>query len=218
MQGERYAKLATSLLNNRLAAAQETGALLGKSFGNWISIESQFGNAVGTPHDQTHPVLTFVAAVVLRAQVSGIFYVTFAIQATDSVDVDTMSHSLVTNQSAGPGALTGGVAAGYSGANAIGASGMILNVDAAGGNGLLFDGNPQGLGAAHFIANQTTAAGVQTVCSWGNIVDATGSTSAVKTPFTIGDAVAFGVEVGTAGAATVHYTRLTLSAIELPFA
>lgn len=188
------------------------------ALGNWFTLITEGGATVPTPHDQTtNPTLTFVGTIVLVPQQSGIFLVSFGAQATDSLDTDTMSFALITNQgTTAGGILAGGAAAGKAGTNATGAHGMILNVDAAGGNGITFEGAAQGGGKLQYSANIATAAAVNEAASWSGIIDAVAATSATKTPFTIGKAAAIGVQL-TAGAGTVSFSRFTLSAYEMPF-
>lgn len=112
------------------------------ALGNWISYFSRTGSGSGqqVPANQTNPSTTCIAALTLQATQSGIFYVTcnaeWAVSLAGEVIV---SHLWAADVN--PGALAGGVAAGYSGAGSTGAVVQALGVDAAGGNGITFDGN-----------------------------------------------------------------------------
>lgn len=198
---------------------------LNVSLGNWVTLTAISRQTQNVPNDQSAPAATTVAALVLRVQATGIFLVGCRGTCSSNTEGDTIEHSLNTLQSAGAGVIggTGAAPEGFHGTNASGASGAVLGADAAGGNGLLLDGSAIGSGGtrqhlqdAVVLAGQGTAAAAGTFAfGFSGIVHRPGAGSSTKTPFTTGDAVAFGFVVSAGG--VVAYQALEMFALELPF-
>lgn len=198
------------------------------ALGNWVTFTGVSGDTQTTPHSQSGVVTVAIAAIVLKPQVSGLFYVSLRCAfSTNGVEGDVIDHQFLTTQTAGPGVLSG-TNQGFHGALAIGASGSVQATDAAGGTGLTIDGTPLITSGASLhlqhkqetasLAGQQTSAAASTL-SFGftGIVGLEGVDSNVKTPFVLGLPVTFFVDLNEAGN-TISYQSFEMSAIELPFA
>jgi hypothetical protein len=196
---------------------------------NWGEINAVAGGAL-TPHTQTGPTLTSLAMLSLVAGFTGLFEMFAKVSFSDGTTAGATTLNIVAKQGAGAGAITGGLAAAKfgSGAQSVAASagananGMILNVDAAGGFGLQFEGG--NVTAATAVSSDAvgsltgllTANGVANSSShFLGVADAAPS-SAVKTPFTLGKPVAFSIMVSATAAHVITIASLNLFVRELP--
>jgi hypothetical protein len=199
---------------------------------NWASIVAVSTQAVNVPHTQTSASATCVACISLTAFFTGLFEYSCRASFSDGTTGGVLISTLLTSQGAGAGLVSGGVAAAKFGAGAASialsqgatANGQILNVDAAGGAGLRFEGLAFGGVAQH---TDTTAsltglltpqgAGVDSFSFYG-MADAQGALSLTKTPFTLGKPVAFALIVSATAAHVITYNSLNMFVRELPVA
>lgn len=197
------------------------------ALGNWAQILAVAPTIITA---QTGPPTnTAVLAVALMPQTSGIFFVSARLSWSNNTTAISVTHALVTKQGAAGGAITGGGTAGkfgqYSGgANQLTSTGstftanaQFLNVNAAGGNGLLFEG--AALSAGSVVQHSDVAAtltglltanaiGSSPPFSFAGYIDAGGI--ATKTPFTVRQPACFAVLLTASGASTVTYDSASL--------
>lgn len=210
-----------------LARAQARAAALDAG-GLWQAIQGRNSGAAAqkAPNTQTTPNGTIVAAMSLFPRVSGLFEVSVCVHFSCSVTGQVVTHDLFSKQGATTGVLAGGAATGKSSADegAGASSSMILNVDAAGGGGLTFEGSSaftlvQNDQSAATLTNLLTGQGIGTMeyTSGAMLVDATGPTSETLTPFTIGLPMCLALGVtSVVGANVITYQSITFWARELP--
>lgn len=198
---------------------------------NWGMINAVAGGAL-TPHSQTGPTLTVVAGLSLVAGFTGLFEFSSRISFSDGTTAGAITVNHLAKQGAAAGAVAGGLAAAKFGngaasvaiASGATANGMILNVDGAGGAGLTFEAgavtgaSAAGSDAVGSLTGLLTANGVaQQNTQYTGIVDAAPS-SAVKTPFTLGKPVFFGIGISATAAHVITIGSLSLFVRELPVA
>ncbi len=199
--------------------------------GNWGEINAVIGGAL-TPHTQTSMALTNVAGLSLVAGFTGLFECHVRMAFSDGTTAGSVTSNFVAKQGAGTGAIAGGLAAAKFGGNAASvavasgatANGMILNVDAAGGGGLTFEGASANAAAAVASDQVGTLTGLLTANGTGQqlfafdgVADAAPS-SAVKTPFTLGKPVYFAIVMSSTAAHVVTIGSLNIFVRELPIA
>jgi hypothetical protein len=196
---------------------------------NWAEINAVAGGAL-TPHTQTGPTLTSIAMLSLVAGFTGLFEYFVRVGFSDGTTAGTSVINVVAKQGAATGAVSGGIAAAKFGSGAASvalaggatANGQILNVDAAGGFGLQFEGanvtaaTAVGSDSVGSLTGLLTANGTGTQNSqFVGVADAAPS-SVVKTPFTLGKPVAFSLLVSGTAAHVITIGSLNMFVRELP--
>jgi hypothetical protein len=220
-----------------------TKQLVNFPLSNWALLNGATGGTSLPPHSQTAPLGTCIAAIVLVPFFTGVFEVSYNISFSDNTTAGLLQTFLSTKVGAGAGALAGGnsqVRLGTGAASVAGvstpaatANGMVLNVDAAGGSGITFEGLAVGNGAAG-VQNQmqdqsSSLTGLLTANSQGSnrstgftVVDSTGLSSNVKTPFLIGQStthpVCFSLSQQSTAAHVISYQAFHLFVREIPVA
>lgn len=199
---------------------------------NWGEINAVFGGAL-VPHSQTGPTITTVAALSLVSGFTGLFEYYARVSLSDGTTAGALTLNFVAKQGASTGLVSGGLAAAKFGngaasvaiANGATANGQVLNVDAAGGFGLQFEGaniltggTAVGSDAVGTLTGLLTANGVgQQNTQFVGVADAApGST--VKTPFTLGKPVVFSFTMSATAAHVITYGSLNMFVRELPVA
>jgi hypothetical protein len=201
------------------ALIQSVGGVTPGSIGNWITLWTRTVSGGGNPGTQTAPSNTGVAAVALKAKASGLFLVEGSVVVSSNTLGDLVTLTLHGGQSAGAGTLAGTPALtpyGFAGTNATNAQSGTLSSDASGGAGLTFDGTGIGSLANTYVSSsnlyqRSTNAGDNLVYSFSGILG--NATKDVKTPFTVGDTVCFGLTV--TGTDVINFNQITLTATEL---
>lgn len=202
------------------------------SLGLYAAIQAVSGSAAQPPPSaQTGAVNTNVAAVMLFARSSGIFGVSVRASWSDGTTAGSVTHSLVSKQGASTGALAGTGAVGNGKIGSLQGSATIVNsiatlqANAAGGVGITFEGSgvitiAQHSDVAGTLTGLLTANGIgtQNFESGFMMCDATGSTSNVKTPFTIGKPACFALQLSSTAAHVITYDSVSFFAQEMPFA
>lgn len=193
---------------------------------NWASVIGVSGATLASPHTQTGDTNTGVIALSLTPQGSGIFYVSCKLAFSDGTTAGAITHSLVTLQGAAGNLLAGtGFLSQIKQSQFPGtATGGILNADAAGGNGITFAGASMSTGKVQSSDVAASLTGLLTANGAGGIneftfsglVDANGSNSATKLPFTVGLPMAIGVLLTNTAAHVITYGSAELFAWELP--
>lgn len=182
--------------------------------GNWVQGVS---TAVGTMAGQTN---FFFVGATLKARMSGIFYVDLDVGWSDGTTADTVTFALISDTAAdGAAAVLASAnkaAHGVSGFGAFGTRGSDWeSVDTNAGASLTFNG------AAWSTAPITQASEVNPTLTgllsgsaqkfgFHGICYNAAPTGTTKTPFTIGNQVAFGVKVTSTNTITVPTVRLTV--------
>lgn len=197
------------------------------ALGNWAQVYV----VSPTITAQVNPSSTCVLAVTLMPQTTGVFFVAARLSFSNGTTAITTTHSLVTKQGASTGVIAGGSSATklgqYTGGAGqltstnntyAGAAGQILNVNAAGGNGLTFEGAALSAGSVvqhtDAVASLTGLLTANAIASsppfsFLGYVDLVGPNSNTKTPFPARQPVCFAVLV-TAGGSTVTYDSASL--------
>jgi hypothetical protein len=206
-----------------IALIQAGGSGQGANLSNWLSLWTRTGAGGGTPSSQTAPLATIVAAGAIEAKYTGLFQVIGNVKFYSGTINDTITPALYAQQSAGAGVLAGLAGAtvaahGMQGALASNASSVVLTSDAAGGGGIGLDGTAFSAGGVVLVSGsaqlqQATTAGVEYEYSFNGIFGQ--AASGAKTPWMIGDTVAFGI--GLTGTDVANIRQVNLSITEWPF-
>lgn len=210
-----------------------TEADVAAALGNWVSIVGVAGATVIPPNNQTTPASTVVAGIAFMPTQSGILDVRCKASYSGNTTASLITHKVITKQGATSGAVTGGTAAakistGAPGLNAgiptfLGSAGQVLNVDAAGGAGLQFEGaNLAATGITQSQDRVGTLTGLLTANGQGTnnfefvgMCDNNGPGSLVKLPFTNLLPLFVGLQL-TATLGVIAYDSLSLFITEMP--
>jgi hypothetical protein len=207
-----------------------TAADMQGPYSNWVQISSGIGATVPSPHTQTGMAATQVAAISMGAFFTGLFEVSVRASFSDGTTAGTVTTSLTAKQGAGAGLVAGGVASAKFGGGAASIAavcgmaapqGQVLNVDAAGGGGLTFEGSALSNLSYHtdIVATLTgllTAQANSTLnFEFFGICDALGVGGLAKTPFPLGKPVCFFLTASNTAAHVITYNSLNFLVREL---
>lgn len=192
-----------------------TPAFLPANTGNWVAC-----NNVSTIVVPAAPANYFFAAGLLQVQQTGIFRVDVGIGWADSATGDTVTFALVTDTSAAGQLATAGTkaAVGIAGYGVLaGLGGSDLEIMTAGATGLTYNGAAfttapivQKVEAQPTLTGLLTGSAQKFIYS-GIVHNAIG---AVRTPFLLGNTVAFGIKVSATNTVTIPEFNFYIKELE----